>query len=653
MINPELIENQKKFLEWMRERVWESSPGQRNKEIYASQCRAFDNGIQHIENAGVTERGLQKFVHENFTTAAGDNPVRITMNMITRHRIRNAAKTNPQRFEAVAIQPVGVSSPNDAASRTIWQAMANSVIDDTALVKQASIANEERCVDGLHGFGVRINRRELPSGQQDAMLEAFEFDGYRLSLDPTKKSTDLTDHEWVIYSEVMTKTQATRVFGSKVMAGIKDEDLRTVGSLLPVEMAFNRLSGGTLYSDFAQHSKSLGLVVRTVWLKGPLKRFDRMYLVLDTRSNSTSAGDVVVNFDNPANPYGGDGMPLGLLRGFRRPGSPMPISDVGMMVDDQRKANLAATVWFNAYWDYVQKVYLVDRNWIYNGHSMSANQILDMIETGILVGGGNPTATPPALMNPPQPPQIIGDDLERWVGHLREGVFSSDQHIGKTKSHVPATASQLAFSSAEAPLLDREQADISEYTRVIRTATATAAGLVKTGAPYMINMLHKAGMSAEQIGYVIQSIDPASPCEMRLTQRALRRQTRSEQKDEVLKLVDRGAYDPLQLPSFYTQIDLPLSERDRQTSEWVELEVANIVNGEVYDPVPLGQRATFMLDALQSAMMQTSGQDPAIRGRLIEAYQAQIEIDGLDQQDEQAQEEPAQPEETTLQDLVG
>jgi len=643
----------KDLTDWVRERIIESTPMQRRKEVYAAQCRAFDNGVQHIENAGVTERGLQKFVHENFTTAGGDNAIRMTMNLITTQRIRNAAKTNPQRFEVVSINGAGIGSPRDTASRTLWQAAANAIIPKSKIEHFASIANNERCIDGLHGFGVRINKRELPDGTADASLEAFEYNGYELTLDPTNKSTDLSNHEYVIHSCVMTKTKAMRVYGESAFAGIRDQDLQTVGSLMPTEMAFNHLSGGLLYDDVRQNSRSLGLVVRTVWIKGPVDRFDRMYVILDSRNQSSSAGNHVINFENPANPYGGDGMPLGMLMGYHRAASACPISDVGLMVDNQKKANLGATIWFNAYWDYVQKIYLVNRSWFANGHNLSANEILEMLESGIALGSGNPNAAPPQIMTTPQPPQIVGEDIERWASHLREGVFSSDQHIGRTKTHVTADASERAFASAEGPLLDREIGDVREYTRVIRTATATAVNLARMGAPYMINLLAEAGLGNEQIGAIVTGkIDPLSPCEMRLTQSALRRETRSEKVNKVLTLLERGAFDPAQLPMFFAEIDLPITETDRITREWAEQEVEKITNGQPYDPVPLGvPRVGFMLDALRLAMIQTSG-DMQVRTMLMDAYQAQIEIDGLDQAEEAPQEQ-APPEQMTLQDLVG
>lgn len=643
----------KDLMDWQRERITESTPLQRRKETYAAQCRAFDNGIQHIENAGVTERGLQKFVHENFTTAGGDNAVRMTMNRITTQRIRNAAKTNPQRFETVALRPTGISSPRDIAGRTLWQSIANATIDSCKLVEQASIANEERTIDGLHGFGVRIRKHELGDGSADAHLESFTYNGYELSLDPSNKSTNLRDHEWVILSTVMTKTKAERVYGASALQGIKDSDLQTVGQLKPTEMAFHHLSGGMLYPDVAQHSKSLGLVVRTTWIKGPTDRFDRMYVVLDTKAHNDSAGDRIINFENPVNPYGGDGMPLGLLRGYRRASSPCPISDVGMMIDDQKKSNLAATIWFNAYWDYVQKIYLVERSWFANGHALSANEILQMLEQGIAMGSGNPNASAPQIMTTPQPPQIIGEDLERWSSHLREGVFGSDQHIGRTKTHVTADASARAFTSAEAPLLDREQSDIDEYTRVIRTAAATTVNLARMGTPSVISMLSKSGMSNDQIGSIVSGkVDPMAPCELRLTQRALRRETRSEQINKVLGLVDRGAYDPMLLPQFFSEIDMPLNEGDRITREWTEQEVEKIVSGEPYDPVPLGpNRMGFMLDALRLAMIQTSG-DFEVRDRLMQAYQAQIDLD-MPEEAGEGDPAPQPPEELTLQDVVG
>ena len=649
----EQFTTEKQFFDWLDARLRESSPVQGHTQSYAAMCRAFDGGLQHIQSTGINEKGLQRFVnnYDQAQIVGGREPARVTMNRITSQRIRNAARTNPIRFEVVDLPSPAMSNPQQTMIASIMQSVGNACIDYTNLVESCQRCNTERSVTAMHGFGFRINRSQLPNGKADADMEAFEFDGYQLALDPANKSLDLMQHEYVILSEIMTKAKASRVYGDGIFDGIKDEELKPVRSLMPMEMAFHKITGGAMYAEFAQHADQPAVVIRTVWVRGPGKRFNRMYLTMDTTSGRDQSGKKLISdIERPVNPYGGHGMPLGLLRGFDRSGSRQPISDVGMMIDDQRKANLSATILFQGYWNYVNLVWLMDRNWIQGGHNMTNEQIWDQIESGLLVGRGSQHAKAPQIATPPSPPQWALENTQLFAEEMRQGVFSSDTHQGKTKSHVPNQTVQLAFQAAEAPLQDREERDIKEYTRVIETMGATAVLLVKAVAPSMIKMLERAGVTAEQIGALF-GVDHTEQPRYRLTETAMRRQTRTQRYQTMLDMLDRGAYDPSNLPQFFADIDMPLRTIDRKAKEFAEAEVARIFAGGVYDPIPLGQGVGFMLDALQLGMMQT--QDPEVRGRLLGAMDAQIEIDGLNGGDEEAQQPPAGPDEVDLQQLVG
>jgi len=653
MIQP--FKDEADFLQWQDDKILESGPLQRQSEVYAAQCRAFDNGSQHIESCGINEKGLQGFVNtcDQISEKAGRGPARMTMNRITSQRIRNAARTNPQRFEVVPLPPIGTATPQSLAKATIYQSVANAMIEDSHYVNHASVANDNRAIDGLHGHGFRIHKGKRPNGAPDARMEAFTFDGFQLSLDPSNQSGNLCDHEWVIFTEVLTKTKAERIYGEDVFAGIKDDEFTSIQSLMPTETAFNRLSGGSLYPTLSTHAKSPGVIVRTAWLKGYGRRFDRMIITIDVKSKNNPASKKVIGDVNHApNPYGGDGMPLGTLRGFRRAVSRLPISDVGLMIDDQRKGNMAATILFQGYWNYMNTIHVIDRNWLHNGANMSENEIWDSLDNGMIVGRGKKDAKAPAIMQAPPPPQFASEDAERWTQHMREDVFSSDVHVGKTKTHVPASTTQLAVQLAEGPLQDREEGDIKEYTRIIETMAATAVLLAKAQAPHILTMLHKSGMSADQIGTLLE-LDYTEHPRLKLTQNAMRRQTRSQRKDQMFQLLESQALDPAVVPMLLADIDMPMRQIDKDTSQWAESLVLKIMSGRAYKPIPLGTRVGFLLEQLQRAMMQTTD-DEETQDRLVDAYQAQLEIDGLldDPEEEEAQGEPA-PEEVSLQDLVG
>ncbi|MCF1193524.1 hypothetical protein LRR18_18200, partial [Mangrovimonas sp. AS39] len=67
------------------------------------------------------------------------------------------------------------------------------------------------------------------------------------------------------------------------------------------------------------------------------------------------------NFDNPMSPFGGNGLPLGLLHGHRRPGSPWSIGEAGMLKQDQDRLNLLITLYHRILRKYSWQRVVVDR----------------------------------------------------------------------------------------------------------------------------------------------------------------------------------------------------------------------------------------------------------------------------------------------------
>ena len=109
------------------------------------------------------------------------------------------------------------------------------------------------------------------------------------------------------------------------------------------EYQVNRLSSGRLFANAKTYSQTRGLKIHQVFRKTEsLNRFDTMYLVAEY-PNDRSDGDysyICLNPDAPENPWGGNGMPLGLLHGHQRPEALWGIGDSKMLKDDQDHLNV-------------------------------------------------------------------------------------------------------------------------------------------------------------------------------------------------------------------------------------------------------------------------------------------------------------------------
>lgn len=629
------------------------------KGYYAIKNRAFYNGFHWLRTAQTLAGGVRMFFgqpgdwREEY---ASDEGMRVTVNRITGMTIQNASSTEWKSIGVVAKQPAATPDIEQRVTADLVETVASVAVDSCRLLGSAKRANLERCIDAMHGIGVRIER-PAEGGDRAATIRSFTFDGYQLCLDPTELSHDLRDHHEVLYDEVMTWHAAKRAYGDK-LSGIDEKKLRSVAELLPHEVGMMALSNGRMYSHLSSVQNEKAVLVSTLWLRGPGKRFDRMYVVVDTVGRQGPPGNDkrAINFENPENPYGGCGMPLTLLTGYMRPGEALPISDVGMMCDDQNRLNLSASLYMQQVFDLTTNViYAIDSGWM-GQNRIDQNSIEEQLRQGILIGrtNGAQRFAPPQLITRPQPSQSLPADMAAHESGMRQQAFQSNLHAGEAKTHVPDATNQLTVELVEAPLEDRRDEDVGRVGALVEVIAGTMVGLVRRGSAAAIQSLKDAGVNETQIGRLIRAVDPNRlPVSLAVSRDSVRHRTTGQMRRDLIRLAELGVHNDPIIRGELARLDFPLSPADKGLERWANRKVADIIAGEEYEPVPLGPLAQVMIDALAEGMRTEPGEVPDARERLMRAYQAQI---GLEQS--LLPEEPAAATnqgfaETTLDDIFG
>ena len=637
-----------------------SDAQRRDQEMYVAYNRAMDNGHQWIQRTSMAG-DYDVFINKTNAIARsdGNEPMLTTVNRITRMSRRVGAALNPQRLEVHSAPPAGSGNADLLNCGNIMESVGNAMVGHANLLSAASRASQERVVGGQQGFGFRI----ITDGKGDAALEGFEFDGYRLSLDPMNRSNDLREHHEIVFTDVITWEHAVRMFGEDALRGIKKENLRSVSSLLPVETRFHQLTNGRMYAEYAQHQHEKALVISWYYVRGIGSRFDRLYIMADTGggagANGQSSRDrAAIKFEDPSNPYGGNGLNFMLLNGFFRSGSRMPVSHVALMVDDQVKANIAASIHFQGMWSFVKATLVVDKAML-KGSNTTEAEILKSIRRGALLvnRGGDRNALPPAWLSTPPPSQVVANEINYWANEIRSSGFHAGVHEGETKTHVPAHTTQLALDESTMPLDDIQDADVRAYTSVIETLTLTSLELAKKGARTIIQSLKDAGITDSQFGFIARMPTDRVPCTLILSREGVVRRSRARRYQEALELVSTGAMDPGEFGLIAAELDMPVSDEHRDTLHYCDEALADVVAGREFMPAPLEHHLPIFKSRWRRVFM-ANRQNIEVAQRLYEAFDKQMEVEaevsgvGELPTPEQAP-EPAFPPEVTLDQVAG
>ena len=577
---------------------------------YQNRCRLYDMGTQWI-SAHLTEAQTVK-LDRQLTNYVGEKaPIRVTANRITKHIRGVAAATKPRLLEFDATPDSTAPGPGEFHAAKIVELAGNAMSAMSNFMAAAQCANNERTVAGMHGVGLAIeNPRVTIDGAEmsDARIRAFDFDVTRLSLDPFNRSSDLRDHDYVIYTDVWTVHKIRREFGPDALAGVDEKQMQTVGQLMPIEMRFHTLSGGSMYSQYAMHSKTKGARIHLLYCRHPSGRFDRLYRGIETPNRPGEKGEPVrvLNFENPENPWGASGMPMVLLMGHFRAGTRNAVSDVGMMIDDQDKLNLLASVWFQGLYDYNNPQWIVDQRWF--GPKMDMQQIDQMLRQRVIAGDyGHNEAYKfrPTLEKPPTPDMNIEALTRAYAEDIREQSFRTEQDVGRLKSHV--TTSQLVTTNelSRQVLDDRVADDIARYEQLGQVAASTGIRQALMGRPTIIASLRRAGFGMDEF-IAVQSMNPDEPgATIKMRSSSLRHRSRDQRKQDLDVAVQLQVVDPITYRrSLASELGVPMSDLDAEVVDYCKRQSRRVMAGEPLALVSLGPiYGQMLIDELTRAMV--------------------------------------------------
>ncbi len=576
--------------------------------------------------------------------------LRLTLNRIPRFIHETAAATFPDKM-AFGTSPPQLDTGAEASFRAhVLGTALDSAISSSGFLAAARDANFRRCIDGMHGIGLSVKRekRQIRGGkgeytEGDAVVSAFAFDPHRLVLDPGNQSLDLWDHEYVIYRDVWTVTKIKRVLGIE----LDENNLKTVGQLMPYEMAMNAVSLGRLYSFLKEYSTTKGAFVVHVHEKGENGLFPTMLIGIDKGAGGGSEDIEWQNFEDQESPFGGNGLPFMLLHGYREPDSMISKSDVALLTDDQNQINLLKTMSARILQKHSGFQWLVPEGSMPGDGIDDAKSYFNNYVGGLIpykaMSGGKPLA-PPQLVQTPAPTPY----LEEAITMHQERDMPAQIHrppitAGATKTHVPDSSFQAALQQAGQVLGTRVREDAERYETMARVILGTCVKLAKAGSPTALANLRRDGFDQTDFA-VLSEADPAYPaCEIRLLESSIKYRSTEQKEDRLNTAAQLQMIDAVNYRTAIADLDAPLTEEDGTYSAQAKKWAVRVLLGEEWIPRSLGDGTTFFVKAFRLATLDRRA-DPAAIQRLELATQSMLAYANMETQQATAAQNPPAPQ---------
>lgn len=583
--------------------------------------------------------------------------LRATHNLVTKMIIHAAAATHPSQIYVDAYPPDADPGIDSSFVAGVMEMLANAAIDYSQFLLSAQDAQHNRCIAGSWGLGLYLQdgwREYRGEKIKDRCAKAFTFDPVRLILDPGQTSRRLYDHDIVIYEDVWTYDKIRRVFGDSIEQGtsIKDpkrvifdpEKMQTFGQLLSQEVEIATISNGQLYQHYRTYSRTKGARVTQTYCKGASGRFDAMY----TSIQDTSGEFKTVNFENPENPFGGNGMPLALMHAHRRPGSMWSIGEGQMTKEMQDQVNLLRSLFMR------QVQAHGGFQWMFDKRSFPKDVSEDSIRNrlsnrvaGMVVyeSKQDKSAQAPQLIQYPAPQPFIMDAIGAAEQSMREQVMRAEGHFGAgAKSHVPYATTDRLLEESDQVLGIRVQEDAEVYSGLITTLVATNIKLVKDENPGTLAFLSAQGFGEDEFQVLLEADEYDLGCTIKVRESSVRFRSLQSRQQDLDGALERQAIDPIDYRMEKAGLDVALTANDQQMFSAIRKRVDRLVRGQAWEPMSLGVYNKVALDMLRRAQFDKRvDQNPQLRQMVMEAIMLQTEAGAREQQMAAMASEPTQP----------
>jgi hypothetical protein len=446
----------------------------------------YANGRQWTQVTPAVNELITDTWEEDWDPNSGE--IRVVDNRIGPLYRRIAADTNATRIESQVVPPRHMKTFEAVDQAVVSQSILNALSDDVGMTRVARNASSLRWISGCAIIQLKIasKRRKIPAsvlpgvdGEPITISDRWVRWDYcslaDLIWDPTIVSSDLADHSELVLERIYTLKQFKQEYGDPKQYGINPDNLPMLEDIAPAHIAAAGLGGTAYFETYSRNRQAPGLRVLTVYLADQRDpgRWPVQYVIFDESSDSDAerVSGKVINFDDPASPFGHHGLPLFKLDAFRRADAVLPHGAPHVMMADQDRLNLLKSTQFQQLLNVVHGMWLVDTR------AADREQFISDLNSG--VGGvlrwdsrdGNTQA--PEFVHPPAPNQAFTMLEAAETLAMREQVHLSAMQFGQAKTHVPKDFQQRMLQESNTVVDNIIIGDVDCYSDALKVTLGT------------------------------------------------------------------------------------------------------------------------------------------------------------------------------------
>lgn len=508
-----------------------------------------------------------------------------------------------------------------SASCLRWNAGSSLVVLETVRMKST--------MDG----SIVANEDGTPVVVDDAWIRWRAASLTELCWEPSNRSPDLADHDWLIVERPMSVRAFEKQWGPLEDYGIRRSSLPRLADIAGNYRSAASISGhASIHAHYAGMSEERGVRMvmhidssRNV---GP-GRFDRCWFVIDTSANPTASAvqGVVLNWDSPSGRWGSMGRPVFKFDAFRREDAMFGTGLPGVLMTHQDLVNIARSTQLQ------QMVNVVHGFWLVDKGSANRDEFMNQLSGG--VGGvlqydtRNGALKPPQFVHPQPPdqtwPLVISELAQAMMGDSHQ----TQQSLGVSKSHVP-TDVQMAIMESGGVVFDGiGTRDAEELSEAIRCTLGTVRRHIESGGAILAHLRDEHGFTEDDLLNVLE-IDPDR---INLDVKAVRADltTRSAEQriGELHASTMAGVISPTAMRyERASKVGRPLLEQDSLLASFCERGVRQIIDGFDWPGVPSVPSEMFAIVARDAiaGLDPSIPEDAAAIQRIEQAIQRQIAL---------------------------
>ena len=332
------------------------------------------------------------------------------------------------------------------------------------------------------------------------------------------------------------------------------------------------------------------------------------------------------NWDNPASPFGGNGLPLALYHGHRRVDGPMGVGEAEQLKDDQDGLNIGNT------WMFRQGLASAGWKILADRRSLGSESDPESFENewNNMVGGvtwwnssqADNNVQKPEVLKLPPPDAFLVNMIRMYEADMIPQIHRSEIDYGRIKTHQADASIQTASESSAQVLGARVVEDLATDAKLLRVLGGTIIKQVQSMSPGTLKRLQDHDFSEEDLAALFEA-DPSSlRVTIRIPEGSVRYTSPNQKRAQLLEALVNKGIAPLSYRAALAKLDSALTDDDKFFERAAELSALRVLRGEEWVPLPLGEYSEWLLQAFRRALWARLADDAA-KQRLSRAIVAQ------------------------------